>query len=183
MKLSNSRYMAYEPLTGFLTFKVDKLSPEQLEALEGVREKPIEVSVKVNRGKRSHDSNSYLWVILTKIAEVVNSSKDEIYEEMLQKYGYFDEDAVITVKAECDMSRIDGHWRFIKENGKFKAYIRIMGTSEYDPKQMNFFLDQVILEAQGLGIETDTPEQIAEYKRLYEKRYGIADSIRVENPA
>lgn len=183
MKLSNSRYMAYESLTGFLTFKVDKLSPEQLEALEGAREKPIEVSVKVNRCKRSLDSNSYFWLLATKIAEVVGSSKDEVYEELLQKYGYLDEDAVITVKAECDISRIDGHWRFLKENGKFKAYIRIIGTSEYDSKMMAHFLDQTIIEAQDLGIETDTPEQIEEYKRLYEKRYGKADSIRVENPA
>ena len=182
MKLSNSRYMAYEPLTGFLTFKVDKLSPEQLETLEKVREKPIEVILKSNR-KRSLDSNSYMWVILSKIAEVVGSSKDEVYEECLQKYGYLDEDAVITVKAECDISRIDGHWRFLKGNGSFKAYIRIIGTSEYDPRRMNHFLDQVIIEAQELGIETDTPEQIEEYKRLYEKRYGKADSIRVENPA
>ena len=171
MKLSNSRYMAYEPLTGFLTFKVDKLSPEQLETLEKVREKPIEVILKSNR-KRSLDSNSYMWVILSKIAEVVGSSKDEVYEELLQKYGYLDEDAVITVKAECDISRIDGHWRFLKGNGSFKAYIRIIGTSEYDPRQMNHFLDQVIIEAQDLGIETDTPEQIEEYKRLYEQRYG-----------
>lgn len=182
MKLSNSRYMAYEPLTGFLTFKVDKLSPEQLETLEKVREKPIEVILKSNR-KRSLDSNSFLWLLLSKIAEVVGSSKDEVYEECLQKYGYLDEDAVITVKAECDISRIDGHWRFLKENGKFKAYIRIIGTSEYDPRRMNHFLDQVIIEAQDLGIETDTPEQIEEYKRLYEQRYGKADSIRVENPA
>jgi hypothetical protein len=63
------------------------------------------------------------------------------------------------------------------------AYIRIIGTSEYDSKQMAHFLDQTIIEAQDLGIETDTPEQIEEYKRLYEKRYGKADSIRVENPA
>lgn len=182
MKLSNSRYMAYEPLTGFLTFKVDKLSPEQLETLEKVREKPIEVILKSNR-KRSLDSNSFLWLLLSKIAEVVGSSKDEIYEECLQKYGYLDEDAVITVKAECDISRIDGHWRFLKGNGSFKAYIRIIGTSEYDPRQMNHFLDQVIIEAQDLGIETDTPEQIEQYKRLYEERYGKADSIRVENPA
>lgn len=171
MKLSNSRYMAYEPLTGFLTFKVDKLSPEQLETLEKVREKPIEVVLKSNR-KRSLDSNSFMWLLISKIAEVVGSSKDEVYEELLQKYGYLDEDAVITVKAECDISRIDGHWRFLKGNGSFKAYIRIIGTSEYDPRQMNHFLDQVIIEAQELGIETDTPEQIEEYKRLYEQRYG-----------
>ena len=182
MKLSNSRYMAYEPLTGFLTFKVDKLSPEQLETLEKVREKPIEVILKSNR-KRSLDSNSFMWLLISKIAEVVGSSKDEVYEELLQKYGYLDEDAVITVKAECDISRIDGHWRFLKENGKFKAYIRIIGTSEYDPRHMNRFLDQVIIEAQELGIQTDTPEQIEQYKRLYEERYGKADSIRVENPA
>jgi hypothetical protein len=30
----------------------------------------------------------------------------------------------------------------------------------------------IILDAKEQGIETDTPEQIEEYKRLYEQRYG-----------
>ena len=81
------------------------------------------------------------------------------------------------------MSRIEGHWRLIKDNGTFKAYIRVRGSSEYNSKEMAHFLDLIILDAKEQGIETDTPEQIEEYKRLYEKRYGKADSIRVENPA
>jgi uncharacterized protein with NRDE domain len=110
--------------------------------------------------------------LCTKLAEVLNSSKDEIYEEELQKYGYLDEETVITVKSEVDMSRIDGHWRLIKDNGKFKAYIRVRGSSEYNSKEMAHFLDMIILDAKEQGIETDTPEQIEEYKRLYEQRYG-----------
>lgn len=172
MKLSNGRYVLYEPLTGLLTLRVGQLSSEVLEALEKAREKVLDISVDVHREKRSTDANGYLWILCTKLAEVLNSSKDEIYEEELQKYGYLDEETVITVKSEVDMSRIEGHWRLIKDNGKFKAYIRVRGSSEYDSKEMAHFLDMIILDAKEQGIETDTPEQIEEYKRLYEQRYG-----------
>lgn len=164
--------ISYEPLTGILVLKVGKLSTECIEALEGMRERVIEVSLSIHRQKRSLDANGYLWILCTKLAEVLNSSKDEIYEEELQKYGYLDEETVITVKSEVDMSRIEGHWRLIKDNGKFKAYIRVRGSSEYNSKEMAHFLDMIILDAKEQGIETDTPEQIEEYKRLYEQRYG-----------
>ena len=38
------------------------------------------------------------------------------------------------------------------------------GTSEYSTKEMSVFLDGIISECQEVGIETDTPEQIARYK-------------------
>ena len=59
----------------------------------------------------------------------------------------------------------------------------IRGTSTYNTAEMSHFLDMVVQEAKDLGIETATPEQIEEYKRLYEKRYGKADSIKVETPS
>ena len=43
-------------------------------------------------------------------------------------------------------------------------YRAIKGTSEYSTKEMSVFLDGIISECQEVGIETDTPEQIARYK-------------------
>ena len=167
-----SAFAIYEPITGLLTFSVEKLTPEQLEALEKAKDKQLDLSISVHRKKRSLDSNSYMWALLSKIAQVLNTSKDEVYEECLQKYGYLDEEIIITVKSDVDMSRIDGHWRFIRANGKFKGYIMIRGTSTYNTAEMSHFLDMVVQEAKDLGIETATPEQLAEMKRLYEQRYG-----------
>lgn len=125
----------------------------------------VAIEMKKHREKRSLDSNAYAWVLFTKIAEVVNSSKDEIYEEMLQKYGYIyqDEDGYITVtvKSEVDMSKIDGHWKFYKSNGKFSSYMMIKGSSQYDSAEMAKFIDHVVYEAKNLGIETLSPDKLA----------------------
>lgn len=168
---SRCKYISYEPVSGTLIVQVGRLQPETLEALEKMRDKDLDLELKVHREKRSLDSNAYLWVLCSKIADVVRSSKDEIYEEMLQKYGYLS-DISITVKSEVDMSRIEGHWKFLKGNGKFSAYLMIRGSSEYDTAEMARFLDMVVLEAKELGIDTATPAEIEKMNKLWEARYG-----------
>lgn len=120
------------------------------------------------RKKRSLDANAYCWVLLSKIAEIAESSKEEVYEEMLQKYGYIyqDEDGYITVtvKAEVDMNKIAGHWKFYKGNGKFSSYLMIKGSSEYDSAEMAKFIDRIIEEAKELGIETLPPAELERMK-------------------
>lgn len=121
------------------------------------------------REKRSLDANAYCWVLCSKIAEEIHSSKDEVYEQMLQSYGMLDDDfPPITVAARADMSRIDGHWKKIRDaevNGKqFSVYLPIIGSSEYDSKQMATFIDCIIYEAKELGIETLPPHEIEKMK-------------------
>lgn len=49
-------------------------------------------------------------------------------------------------------------------NGKkFKHYRAIKGSSEYDSKEMSIFLEGIISECRDVGIETDTPEEVARY--------------------
>lgn len=124
------------------------------------------------RKKRSLDANAYCWVLMTKIAEVVESSKEEIYEEMLQKYGYLYQDdegyITITVKANVDMSKIGGHWKFVKTNGSFSSYLLIKGSSEYDSAEMAKFIDQVVYEAKNLGIETVPPDELERMKATWQ---------------
>ena len=128
----------------------------------------LSIIVKKFRQKRSLDANAYCWVLCTKIAEVVDSSKDEVYEEMLQKYGflYQDEDGYIpiTVKTGVDMSKIEGHWKFYKSNGKFDSYLMIKGSSKYDSAEMAKFIDRIIEEAKELGVETMTPAELERMK-------------------
>ena len=143
-----------------LTFEL--LKPTPIEIQPGIE---YDIEIKKHRERRSLDANAYCWVLCSKIAEKVNTSKDEVYEEMLQKYGYLS-DITITVKADVDMRRIDGHWKFYQESGdgRFKAYVLIRGSSEYDSKEMAQFIDMIIDEAKELEIETMTPEQIERLK-------------------
>lgn len=135
----------------------------------------LSIVVKKFRKKRSLDANGYCWAIITEIANHpdIKSSKEEIYEEMLQKYGFLDQDEegyiVGTYKADMDMSKIPGHWKFYKSNGKFTSYLKIKGTSEYDTAEMAHFIDMVVQEAKELGIETLTPIELERMKAEWEK--------------
>ena len=82
-----------------LTFEVDASAAKQIEHLKP--DDLLQIKAVKYRQKRSLDANAYAWVLMTKIAnsEDIYSSKDEVYEEMLQKYGAFyeDEDGYITI--------------------------------------------------------------------------------------
>ena len=156
-----------------ITFAINESSViNEIETLKN--EEMLNIEAKKYRAKRSLDANAYAWVLFTKIAEAVHSSKDEVYEDMLQKYGFLhqDEDGyiTITVKAEVDMSKVQGHWKFYKSNGKFSSYLMIKGSSEYDSAEMAKFIDAVVQEAKELGIETATPDEIERMNALWEKQ-------------
>ena len=148
----------------------EKISQEMVQEIQNCK---LSVILKKWRKKRSLDANAYVWLIMSKIAEVVKSSKEEIYEEMLQKYGYIyeDEDGYITItlKKSIDISKVDGHWKYIKDNGKFASYLMIKGSSEYDTKEMSHFIDCVVQEAKELGIETMPPQEIERMLASWQK--------------
>lgn len=156
-----------------VTFEINEGIPvvNFLQNLFGVK---LGLETKKYRQKRSLDANAYLWVLCSKLAEVHQTSKDEIYEEMLQKYGIFYQDddgnyITITVKESVDMSKIDGHWKFYKSDGRFKAYLMIKGTSQYDTAEMARFIDAVVLEAKEEGIETLPPCELERMKSAWGK--------------
>lgn len=152
-----------------LTFEVDASSAGQIENMK--KDDLLRILAVKYKQKRSLDANAYAWVLMTKIANHsdISSSKEEVYEQMLQKYGTFYEDEdgyiTITVKKSVDMSKVDGHWKFIKDNGKFASYLMIKGSSEYDTAEMSHFIDRIVEEAKELGIETATPDELERMKQ------------------
>lgn len=152
-----------------LTFEVDASAAVQIESLRA--QDKLRIKAVRYKEKRSLDANAYAWVLMTKIANHpdISSSKEEIYEEMLQKYGaaYEDEGGYITVtvKKAVDMSKLEGHWKYIKDNGTFASYLMLKGSSEYDTAEMSHFIDHIVEEAKELGIETETPDDLARMKQ------------------
>ena len=148
-----------------------ELNEEPTEAINSITScEKLSITAKKYRAKRSLDANAYCWAIITKIANHpdIRSSKEEVYEEMLQKYGelYQDEEGYIvgTYKTDTDMSKVPGHWKFYKSNGKFNSYLMIKGSSEYDTSEMAHFIDCIVGEAKELGIETLTPVELERMK-------------------
>ena len=118
--------------------------------------------------KRSLNANNYTWLLITKIAEKLNMSKEECYLKMLIDYG---QSEMVSVISDID---VNGFFKYYKEFGKsklngkwFTHYKVYKGTSEYNTKEMSKFIDGVVQEAEQLDIETKTPSEIERLKRMW----------------
>jgi hypothetical protein len=128
----------------------------------------LSIKIDKHREKRSLNANNYAWKLLTEIANELRSSKEEMYLEMLKRYG---QSEIISVLAHIP---IGDYVKYCEEagestlNGKsFKHYKVYKGSSEFDTREMSIFLDGVVGEARELGIPTETPSEIARLKSLW----------------
>lgn len=115
--------------------------------------------------RRSLTANGYYWALLSKLAQALRTSKDELHEVMLDRYGVT-EGTVITMKSEIPVRRLGGHWRLLKSDGKWSAYVQLTRSSEMDSAQFSGLLDGLIEECREQGIET-LPEGEIERLRGY----------------
>lgn len=131
------------------------------------REKLFEV--KPYRQKRSLNANSYAWVLINEIANRLRTSKDEVYQEMLKRYG---QSKVISVLSEIDISRFVKYYEEIGkghvEGKEFTHYRCYIGSSEYDSREMAILIDGIISEAQELGIDTLPTTAVERMKALWQ---------------
>ena len=87
---------------------------------------------------------------------------------MLTRYG---QSEIISALAHIQIGKYVKYCEEAGEstlNGKlFKHYKVYKGSSEFDSREMSIFLDGVVSEAQELGIDTMTPNEIAKLKSLW----------------
>ena len=126
--------------------------------------KMLAVEVKQHRQKRSLDSNSYAWLLMNEIANVLRTSKDEVYLTMLKRYGQSAVVSVVETAADTFRKSVK-YCEDIGEadmQGKHFIHIRVyMGSSEYDSRMMSIFIDGIVSECRDLNINTLTPDELA----------------------
>ena len=72
-----------------LTIALPLIYAKDLERLVGLFKAENEYELKQIHKKRSLNSNSYLWVLCDKIAQVLHSSKEEVYKILVARVGWF----------------------------------------------------------------------------------------------
>ena len=132
------------------------------------------VEIKKKRLKRSIDANAYCWVLVGKLAEVLQSTSEEVYQECVKKYGVSD---VRPVKKDihkdlCRMwdSQGVGNSHIVIGDSKIDGYVNIRffwGSSEYDTANMSRLIDGIISECREQGIETMTPSELERLKQQW----------------
>lgn len=144
----------------------------EYERLKGCDKLSIEI--KQHKNHRSTDANAYAWVLMSKLAALYQTSKEEIYETMLKRYGCLDltddRPIVITLRADIDIGLLPGHWQHIRQTDGFDSYIKIKGSSQYDTKQMATFIDGIVSECKECGIETLPPDELERIKSKWQSQ-------------
>jgi hypothetical protein len=134
--------------------------------------KLLEIDSHQQKKKRSLDANSYFWVLVDKIAGVLRTSQDELYIEMLTRYGQKEKQLVSIIDDEEAIQMLrratKNHCCEVGEgeaNGRaFKHFAILRGSSGYDTREMSILIDGIVSECKDLDIEVMTPNQLAELK-------------------
>ena len=143
--------------------KVKELIPKMLQLDE-----TKEYEVKEYKHKRSLNANAYYWVLVNKIADALNQSKEFIHLCMLKQYG---QRYVVCVPYDVPIENLVKYYEQdgVRKQGDrlFKTYNVYLPSSEMNTKEMSKLIDGTVEEAQSMGIETMTPEEIAHLKAMW----------------
>ena len=143
------------------------------------RDKFVNLEIKLWRPKRSGAANRYLWVLVDKIARRTRQIKDDVYREAIKEIGGVSE--VLRCRDEA-VERFCKQWasqglgwqtEVIPIGDGTSNIIVYYGSSTFDTEQMSQLIDNVMFEAEQLGIDTDTPDRQAYWESLQEDdRHG-----------
>lgn len=155
-----------------LSVHVSPESKHELNAIADMRDKLLTLELKRHCKVRSLDANAYCWVLMHKLAEVLNISPAEVYRNAIRDIGGNAEitpirnDAVDTWINNWNKHGI-GWFCEILNNGKLANYTNVInyyGSSVYDSRQMSQLIDVIITECKAQNIETMTPPELGRLK-------------------
>ena len=110
--------------------------------------------------KRSRTANAYAWVLITKLSEVLNYPKEEIYRRAVSEIGGKSTVMSLRTNAVKDFRRafINGHIgrnvEILHSDAEKTDLLITYGSSDFDRKQMSQLIDNLVQDCLAVGIET-----------------------------
>ena len=150
-----------------------KIQAKIYEIVEEIKKgKSFDFEITEHKEKRSLNANNYSWKIQDEISKKLGIGIDEVHNKMVLDYGVLETFSIIK-EAVASATRMFDYFKVLGEseiNGKTFVHIRAgIGTHLYNTKEMSIFINGVVQEAQQLGIETKTPNEINEMLSLWEQ--------------
>lgn len=139
-----------------------------------MKPKKYSVEVKEYKGRRSLDANAYFWTLIDKLSEKLNIPKTEIYRNYIKEIGGVSE--TVCVKNEAVEKLCEGWehngigWQTDVMPSKIDGCTNVIlyyGSSTYDSAQMQRLTQLCIDDCNIQGIETKTPDEVANMLSLW----------------
>lgn len=145
--------------------------------LEKLKDKEVRVELKKWTDRRSLDANAYCWVLLDRLAAVLQKPKGEIYKQYIRDVGGNSETVCVLDKAVEKLRRSwekNGiGWQTDTMPSKIDGCTNVIlyyGSSEYDTKQMSRLINLIVEDCKEQNIETMTPSELSALVDRWEVR-------------
>lgn len=163
-----------------ITLELDGDFRGQYDKLNG---KELDIDIVLHREKRSKDANAFFWQLCGKLSAVIRTPADEIYREYIRDIGgnytvvpVLDEAVdLFCYSWEYDHGKRKLGWITERFPSKIPGYTNVRafyGSSTYDKAQMGRLIDFLVEDCKENGIETRTPDEIANLLSLWESDYA-----------
>ena len=175
MRVLNLRYDIEEDGTQLLQIVLDGNCEEECRKAETIVDHNGELQVYFSKGKRSLESNSLYWTLVTKIAHSLGTSLNEVHNTLLRRYGVpmLMEDSMVYAfipdTEEAERSTLMSETYHLKPTsnvkpGKgdtdYRAYVIMKGSSQMTTEEMSALIDGAISECKEMGIEYRKPWEV-----------------------
>lgn len=162
-----------------VTINLDKKDNVQIVNLFGNLKIGDEYDIVIKkRGKRSLNANNYHWMLCEQIAKVLKASKYEVHNQLMIDYGtdWLDDTGspVYVLMKDNDkyLRKETEHYRPTdavedRKGTMYRWFVLLLPSHLMDSKQMSELIDGTVSEAQELGIDTRTPDEIERMKALW----------------
>ena len=155
--------------------------PRVLEHIGTLEAADYELSIKKVGKRRSLNANAYFHLLVGEIAEVMGIGLEQCKVNMNIEYGTIAKDENgkkigFMLPQNVDVNTLYKYTKWFDErevNGViFNCYIVFKETHTLDTKEMARLIDGTVQEAKQLGIETATPDELAQMKALWGESVG-----------
>lgn len=159
-----------------------------------LKDVPVSIEIKKAQKHRSMEANKYCWVLVDKIAAKMGLKKSEVYRNAIRdiggvsKEGFMQTDAVPVFREIWEKQGLGNQVEIVDtEDETGWSSIRIyFGSSTYDAAQMHSLLQNLIQDAEALGIPTITPKEEERMLGKWAKKKGAdknaTDDAEGKNP-
>lgn len=124
-----------------------------------------------------------MWKLIGDLSEALHIGTDEIYRAAIKRIGGNRE--IVCVREEaadklCEIWQSRGlGWVTDTVPSKLDGCVNVIlyyGSSVYDTKQMSVLIDRIVQDCEAVGIDTKTPDQIANLLNQWEVNSGEVEN-------
>lgn len=143
-----------------------------VDEIEALADKDLEIEAKKYRKKRSKDANALLWACIGELSKALHADKWDIYLTLLKRYGKY---TYICVKPNV-VDAVKAQWRETEEIGEIEIngtkaiqLLCYFGSHTYNTKEFSRLLEGTIEEMAAAGLQRPTSEEMQRSLEAWEK--------------